>query len=220
MGLRLEIVESDDFPGKDVSALLRDGDVDVAMGIQGDVAEGFTEAQIGPYLVDGPAIFAVGLSDEPGVFDPAQIAGMDVVAQDTSLAAWQINKDYGDGNLVTYPSLEKVFEELSDGAASYAAADAVVGSFLAVQYYENIRCEGFLTGPAGRYMGVATDKEELATKLTEALRSLRDGGNLQIVLAKWLGPVSARTVLSSQAIVSLTAPDAAFEEPDETTEPE
>jgi polar amino acid transport system substrate-binding protein len=203
MGLKLEIVEPDDFPGKDVSALLRDGDIDMAMGIQGEVADAFTEVQVGPYLVDGPAIFAIGLSDELRAFDPAQIAGMTVVAQEGSLSAWQVSKDYGDGNLLTYPSLEKVFDELAAGAFSYAAADAVVGSFLAVQY-ENVRCEGLLTGPTGIYMGVATGKEELATRLTEALRNLRDGGNLQIIIAKWLGPLSAQTVLSSQAIISLT----------------
>jgi polar amino acid transport system substrate-binding protein len=207
MGLRLEIVRPDDFPDKDVNALLRDGDVDVAMGIQGDIASAFTEVQVGPYLIDGPAIFTVGLSDESRGFDPAQIAGMKVVAQEDSLAAWQVRKDYGDENLVTYPSLEKTFDELAAGSVSYAAADAIVGSFQAVQsaQYKNIRCEGMLPDSTGVYMGVAIGKEELATRLTEALRDLRDGGNLQIIVAKWLGPVSAQTVLSSQAIVSLAA---------------
>jgi polar amino acid transport system substrate-binding protein len=207
MGLKLEIVRPDDFPGKDINALLRDGDVDVAMGIQGDTASLFTEVQVGPYLIDGPAIFAVGLTDESQNFDPAQIAGMKVVAQEDSLAAWQIRKDYGDENLLTYPSLEKTFDELAAGSVSYAAADAIVGSFQAVQsaQYENIRCEGMLPDSTGVYMGVAAGREELATKLTEALRDLRDGGNLQIVVAKWLGPVSAQTVLSGQAIVSLAS---------------
>jgi polar amino acid transport system substrate-binding protein len=205
MGLKLEIVEPTDFPDKDVNALLRDGDVDVAMGIQGDVASTFTEVQVGPYLIDGPAIFTVGLSDELRSFDPAQIAGMKVVAQESSLAAWQVSQDYGDENLLTYPSLEKAFEELSAGTVSYAAADAIAGSFLAFQY-QNIRCEGMLSDPTGVNMGVAVGKEELTTKITEALRSLRDGGNLQVIVAKWLGPTSAQTVLGTQAIVSLALP--------------
>jgi polar amino acid transport system substrate-binding protein len=230
MGLKLEIVEPDDFPGTDVNALLREGTVDVAMGIQGDATDAFTEVQVGPYLVDGPAVFAIGLSDAPRSFDPAQITGLKIVAQEGSLAAWQVSKDYGDENLLTYPTLEKAFDELAAGAFSYAAADAIVGSFLAVRY-ENVRCEGLLTGPTGIYMGVATGQEELATRLTEALRSLRDGGNLQIIIAKWLGPLSAQTVLSSQAIVSLTGTEGAAggatgddgtvpETPVEGTEPE
>jgi polar amino acid transport system substrate-binding protein len=197
MGLNLVPV---DVKGQDVGALLRAGEIDVAMGIQPDAAADFSEAQVGPYLVDGPAVFTVGLSDTPQSFDPAQLNGMKVVAQEGSLSAWQVGKDYGDDSLVTYPSLTMVFEELSNGVASYAAADAIVGSFLAVQY-ENVRCEGMLSEPKGVYMGVATDKQELATKLTEALRGLRDGGTIQIIVAKWLGPVSAQTVLSAQAIM-------------------
>jgi polar amino acid transport system substrate-binding protein len=208
MGLRAQIV---DIAGEDASAVVRDGrtstgqPIDVVMGIQTGVANTastpFTEAQVGPYLVDGPAVFTVGLSSAPQSLDPAQLNGMKIVAQEGSLSAWQVSKNYGDESLITYPSLATAFDELSAGTVSYAAADAIVGSFLAVQY-ENIRCEGMLTEPQGVYMGVATNRHELASKLTDALRSLRDGGSLQIIVAKWLGPVSAQTVLSTQAIVA------------------
>jgi polar amino acid transport system substrate-binding protein len=207
MGLKLEIV---DIAGEDTNTVLKDGltskgkPVDLVMGIQESTAATavpFTEAQVGPYLIDGPAAFTVGLSSTAQSFDPTQLNGMKIVAQEGSLSAWQVGKDYGDENLITYPSLSKVFDELSVGTVSYAAADAIVGSFLAVQY-ENIRCEGMLTDSQDVYMGVATSRQELASALTDALRSLRDGGNLQIIVAKWLGPVSAQTVLSTQAIIA------------------
>jgi polar amino acid transport system substrate-binding protein len=215
MGLKARIV---DIAGEDASAVIREGRsskgeaVDVVMGIQTGIANAattpFTEAQVGPYLVDGPAAFTVGLSSAPSPqgFDPAQLNGMKIVAQEGSLSAWQVSKSYGDDSLITYPTLNKAFDELGAGTVSYAAADAIVGSFLAVQY-ENIRCEGMLAEPQGVYMGVATDRHELAGKLTDALRSLRDGGNLQIIVAKWLGPVSAQTVLSTQAIVATPTTD-------------
>ncbi|MDR2586942.1 MAG: transporter substrate-binding domain-containing protein [Coriobacteriales bacterium] len=211
MGLELVLVETS---GQDVNALLRDGAVDVVMSIQSDSTTSststtsFSEVQVGPYLVDGPAFFAVGLSSEPQAFDSAQLNGMTIAAQEGSLSAWQVGKDYGDGSLLTFPSLNGAFDELASGRVSYAAADAIVGSFLAIQY-ENVRCEGLLAAPQGVYMGVAADKSELATALTEALRSLRDSGNLQVIIAKWLGPVSAQTVLSDQAIVSLSSGNSA-----------
>jgi polar amino acid transport system substrate-binding protein len=204
MGLELVLV---DTSGQDVNALLQDAAVDMVMSIQGDSATSttsFSEVEVGPYLVDGPAAFAVGLSSAPQSFDPAQLNGMSIAAQEGSLSAWQVGKDYGDGNLLTFPSLNGAFDELSAGGVSYAAADAIVGSFLAVQY-EDVRCEGLLAEPQGVYMGVAANKSELATALTEALRTLRDGGSLQVIVAKWLGPVSAQTVLSDQAIVSLSS---------------
>jgi polar amino acid transport system substrate-binding protein len=201
MGLTLVVIDVKD---QDINALLADGAIDVAMGIQGDAASSFNETQIGPYLIDGPAVFTVGLSGESQSFDPAQLNGMTVVAQEESLAAWQVGKDYGDGNLRTYPSLNGAFDELVAGSASYAAADAIVGSFLAIQY-DGIRCEGMLADSQGVCLGVATSKQGLATKLTDALRALRDGGNLQVIIAKWLGPLSAQMVLSTQAIVALSA---------------
>jgi polar amino acid transport system substrate-binding protein len=203
-GLSLAII---DIKDQEPAALLIDGVIDVAMGIKGDAVASFSETQVGPYLIDGPAVFTVGLSDESQGFDPAQLNGMAIVAQEGSLAAWQVGKDYGDGNLRTFPSLNGAFDELTTGSVSYAAADAIVGSFLAIQEYDSVRCEGMLADPQGVYLGVAASKQGLATKLTDALRALRDEGNLQVIVAKWLGPISARTVLSTQAVVALSTTD-------------
>jgi polar amino acid transport system substrate-binding protein len=218
MGLTLVVVDVKD---QDISALLKEGTIDIAMGIQSDTTTTFTETRVGPYLLDGPAAFTVGLSDAPQTFDPVQLNGMKIVAQEGSLSAWQVGKSYGEENLITYPSLKLAFDDLANGSVSYAAADAIVGSFLAIQdkNYVNIRCEGILADPLGVYLGVATDKQELATALTDALRELRNGGSLQLIVAKWLGPVSARTVLSAQAIVALSS-SGEVPPPAETVEPE
>ena len=200
LGLKLQKI---DVSGQNVSSLLQDGTIDVVMGIQGGSSSDFTESMVGPYLIDGPAIFTVGHSDTPTTLDPATLTGVKIAAQEKSLSAYQISQQYGDGNLVTYPKLDEVFNQLATGGISYAAADAIVGSFLAVKM-ENIRCEGILGTPQGVYMGVAANKQNLVSKLTEALRSLRDGGNMQVVVSKWLGPVSSSAVLSTDAIVAQT----------------
>jgi polar amino acid transport system substrate-binding protein len=212
MGLKLEIVEIKD---QDVNALLKgidaegnpipdDARIDMVMSVQTDAAAPFAGIQVGPYLIDGTAVFAVGLSSDPKEFNPADLNGVKIVAKEGTLSAWRVTKDYGEESLITYPSLEKAFEELAAGTVSYAAADAIVGSFLAVQY-ENVRCEGMFSESEGVYVGFAPDKQKLAEQLTKELRDLRDSGKLQVIVAKWLGPVSAKTVLNTQAIVALNS---------------
>jgi polar amino acid transport system substrate-binding protein len=201
MGLKLVIVEVKD---QDVDARLADGSIDMVMSVRVDETAPFAGIQVGPYLIDGTAAFAVGLSSDPQTFDPASLNGMKIVAKEGTLSAWRVSKDYGEDNLITYPSLEKAFEELAAGTVSYAAADAIVGSFLAVQY-ENVRCEGMFSGSEGVSVGVAADKQKLAEQLTKELRDLRDSGKLQVIVAKWLGPVSTQAVLNTQAIVALNS---------------
>jgi polar amino acid transport system substrate-binding protein len=198
MGLKLEKI---DIKGQEPNTLLQSGSVDVIMGIQGDSAATFSGVQVGPYLVDGPAAFSVDVSSEPQAFDPAQLKGMQVVAQEGSLSAWQVSKEFGDDKLSTRPSLALAFDELVQGAASYAAADAIVGSFLAVQY-DNVRCAGLLGESQNVCIGIATGKPDLASALTDALRTLHDQGSLRVIVAKWLGSVSAQTVVGTQAIVA------------------
>jgi polar amino acid transport system substrate-binding protein len=201
LGLRLEIV---DTVGQDVGALLVEGQVDVVMDIQQDDPAAPVAAQVGPYLIDGPAVFTVGLSNTANSFDPASLNGMKVAAQEGSLSAWQTGELYGDEWVEVYPSLNEAFNALDTGAVSYAAADAIVGSFLAVKY-ENIDCIALLADPGGVYMGVGVSNLELLEKLQTSLRTIRDNGVLAVIINKWLGPVSASVVASNQAIVSLDA---------------
>jgi polar amino acid transport system substrate-binding protein len=213
LGLKLEVVDVKD---QDVGALLRDGTIDVVMCVQDSASTAtsttpaFSEVKVGPYLIDGPAAFAVSYSGGIEGFDKNLLNGARVAAQDISLAAWQVGKDFGDTNLQVYPTLNGAFDHLISGDASYVAADAIVGSSQAVKYAD-VSCVGFITDPTGIYMGVATDKTELASALTETLRTLRDNGTLQIIISKWLGPVSAQTVSSNMAIISLTGVDQAGE---------
>ncbi|MCL1847782.1 MAG: transporter substrate-binding domain-containing protein [Coriobacteriia bacterium] len=205
MGLKLEIV---DIKNQDAVVLLKDGTIDVVMGIQSDFDTTFTEVMVGPYLIDGPAIFTVGFSNEPSQFDPDRLIGTQMAAQEGSKSAWQAGKDYGEENVTTFETLTKAFDQLEMGAYSYVAADAIVGSFMAIKR-NNIYCMGILGDTQGIYMGVASEKSELATELTKALRALRDNGILQIIVAKWLGPLSAKVVASDSAITSLSGSDPA-----------
>ncbi|MDR2196985.1 MAG: transporter substrate-binding domain-containing protein [Coriobacteriales bacterium] len=199
LGLKLEIV---DIVGQDASALLADGSIDIVMGIQQDDPAAPVAAQVGPYLVDAPAVFALDFAGAAGDFDLGGLNGVKVAAQEGSLSAWQIGELYGEDWVSNYPSLNAAFDALESGEVSYAAADAVVGSFLAVKY-PNIDCAALLTDPTGIYMGVAVSNLELLDTLQTSLRTIRDNGVLEVIIDKWLGPISAQVVSNHQAIVSL-----------------
>jgi len=198
MGLTLEVV---DTKGQDINMLLKDGTIDLVMGIQGDKASSFTEVKIGPYMVDGPAIFTVGVTSGSSAFDKDKLIGIKIVAQEGSLSAFTVTKEYGAENIILYPSLEQAFNDLAKGTYSYAAADAIIGSYVAGKK-ENIRCIGIIGDLQGIYIGVASEKFELANELTKSMQSLRDKGVLRVIVSRWLGPQSAQVVLSNQAILS------------------
>ena len=201
LGLKLNIVSV--HSGEDVSSKLANHEIDVYMGLQTDATSTYSQAQIGPYLVDGPAVFMIDVSgDMP--FDPNQLVGVQIAAQEKSLSAWQIGKDYGEANVKSFATLEEVFNQLDSGAVSYAAVDAVVGSFKATDY-KNIHCKQILGSPKGVYMGVASDRSELSSRLTEVLKTLRDDGTLGVIIAKWLGQSAASLVSNSGSIEKVAA---------------
>ena len=199
MGLKLEVV---DTRGQDINQLLKSGTIDLVMGIRGDKAATFTEVKVGPYLVDGPAIFVIGVTSGSSAFNPDMLKGVKIVAQEGSVSAATVKTMYGADNIILFPSLDLAFNELSKGTYSYAAADAIVGSYVAVKK-ENIRCVGILGDKTGIYLGVASDKFELAQELTKSMQTLRDQGILKVVVSKWIGPLSAEVVVSGQAITSI-----------------
>ncbi len=208
LGLKLELV---DIAGETADDLLVSGTVDVVMDIEKGGVESTQAVQVGPYLVDGPALFMVQLSDTIPDIDLATLAGATVAAQENSLSAWQVEQVAPDSTIISVPALEEAFNQLSDGKVTYVAADAVVGAFLATKdvAYENISCVKMLGDPLGVYLGVAPGNTALADALTEALRTVRDGGVLGVVVTKWLGSVSAQVVSSDQAIVTIGATGAA-----------
>ena len=204
LGLRLELI---DIAGEDADELLASGTVDVIMDIEKGGVNATQAQQVGPYLIDGPALFMIQLSGDIPEIDISALAGTTVAAQENSLSAWQIGQLIGDENIIAVASLEEAFNQLSDGQVTYAASDAIVGSFLATKEvaYQNVSCVKVLGEPMGVYMGVKQDNAALADALAEALRVVRDNGVMDVLISKWLGPVSAQVVLSEQAIVTLTA---------------
>ncbi|MDR2107919.1 MAG: transporter substrate-binding domain-containing protein [Coriobacteriales bacterium] len=198
LGLKVEIV---DMVGKSPDDLLADGSVDVVMDVEqsgSNVTQGKT---VGPYLLSGPALFAKTRSNEVPELDIQTLSGTKISAQKDSLSAWTVDELIGKGTASSVATLADALKAVNDGASTYAAADAIVGSYLAIEY-QDISCVKILGTPIGVYCAVAADNGTLADALTGALRELRDNGELVVIISKWLGPVSAQVVISSQAVVA------------------
>ncbi|MDR3135923.1 MAG: transporter substrate-binding domain-containing protein [Coriobacteriales bacterium] len=198
LGLKAELV---DIAGKSADTLLNNQDVDIVMDVEqtgGSIIQGI---QVGPYLQSGPALFSIIKSNTVPTVDTRTMAGIKIAAQNNSLSAWALDELVGKGTADPKNSLEQVFESVADGTVTYGAADAIVGSYLALDYAD-IACIKMLGTPIGVYIGVGKNNSSLAEPLTVALRTIRDNGELEIVLAKWLGRVSAQVVMGSQAVVS------------------
>ena len=198
LGLKLEIV---DTAGLNIDALLAEKTIDMVMAVEQVGSVTFRGTLVGPYVISGPALFTVVKSNTLPSVDIASLAGIKIAAQNDSLSAWTLEELIGTDTVDPRASLKEAFQAVESGEVSYAAADAVVGSYLALEY-KDLSCVKILGTPIGVCMGVAADNTQLADALTNALRTIRDNGVLKLVLSKWIGPVSAAVIMGSSAITS------------------
>jgi polar amino acid transport system substrate-binding protein len=198
LGLKLQIV---DTSGQEVDTLLGNGTIDMAMDVEQSGQAASETYVVGPYLYDGPALFTVSTSATPADVPLSSLTGSTIVAQQGSLSAYTAGQLIGSDNVQTASSLDAAFKELQSGQTTYVAADAVVGSYLALEY-PNVACVKILSDPIGVYIGVSPTNTTLASALETALRTCRDNGELNVVLCKWLGSNAASVVKNTQAMVS------------------
>jgi len=210
LGLRLELI---DIANQDPTQMLAEGTVDIVMGVKKSNEVSPQNGLIGPYIVDGPAIFVINQSGVPQPLDPATLNGQTIVTKADTRAAWQAQQAYGSENVIELElapnEIAPIFNQLKSGEVTYAAVDAVSGSHIAAVNYDDIVCAAFLADkdgvyPEGVYMAVRPDNTELANKVTQALQGMRDGGELTVIVSKWLGPVSTSVLTGKQAIESHT----------------
>jgi len=199
LGLKLEII---DITDADVTELFVNQRVDIVMGYHPEPGTVSPYVLVGPYLSDGPAVFTKGLSLPAAGFDPESLRGMKIAAQTSSLSAWQVTERYGSDALQTYANLEEVFAAVDTGAISYAAADVVVGAYLASKC-GGIISLGYLAEPTAVFIAVAPGNQEMTDTAVATLRTLRNNGVLETIVTKWLGPTASNLTLNSNAITEI-----------------
>ena len=177
MGLKVEFVDV----GMDGLEALTDGEVDMVMGVEEDADTKAWKSE-----AYSPACICLYSMDE-GAEVPKKGSDATIAAQTSSLSAWLVTRQYGNDALQAEDELKAVFQQLQDGTVPYAAADAVVGSYVLNSMGIDGHIIGLLQPEGGYCMAVSADNTALQVGLTEALSTLKSNGLMNIIMTKWMG---------------------------------
>lgn len=177
LGLKLEIVDV----GTDPEAALKEGKVDVAMGIGSESDVSFWRSPA--YLPKGVALF----STSANATVPTKASSPKIAAQVSSTSSWQVTNEFGQDALVSENDLKSAFAALADGSAQYVAADAVIGMYAAHSGGYDAQIVALMQQPGGYCVGMLEANTELQAAVKDALAALTDGGIVSVIEKKWLG---------------------------------
>ncbi len=178
LGVKVKVVDV----GTNPEEALEKGTVDVALGIDStDTAA--TCWLSDPYLSTAVAIFATAGG---GILPTAESKPV-IEAQESSMSAWEITNQFGEESLKTAPDLKTVFDDLENGKTAYAAADAIIGSYVTHTSGGKAQIIGLMQKPGGYCIGVAAANDALKPIIADAVKALRNSGVIAVVESKWVG---------------------------------
>ncbi|MDO4891164.1 MAG: transporter substrate-binding domain-containing protein [Coriobacteriaceae bacterium] len=178
MGLKVEYVDV----GVDGLEALSGGDVDVVMGVEPSEADGacWTSDSYAPACI---AMFSM----KEGAKVPKKSKNPVIAAQTSSLSAWLVTRQYGNSALEADDELKTVFQDLDAGSVKYAAADAVVGSYVMNSLGIGGHIIGLMQQPDGYCVATASENTPLQLGITQALSTISGNGVLDVINTKWTG---------------------------------
>lgn len=178
MGLKLEVVDvSTEF-----ADALESKKVDMVLGADSsDDQPKYWRSN--PYLKTGVSLFAT--SSESAV--PTIDSNPKIAAQSSSKSSWRVTNLFGDNSLVSQNDLKSTFEALNNGSARYAAADAIVGTYVSFSNGYQDKIIALLQDSSGYCAAVAESNKDLQAAVDSSLKQVVSGGFLDIVQRKWLG---------------------------------
>lgn len=179
LGLSLEIVDV----GSDPEGALNEGTVDIVMGIAS------TDSTVScktskPYISSASAIFS---ADSEAKLPTGEEKDLAIEAQSSSMSAWVASNQFGDETVKSVDDLKGAFDDLSSGKASYVAADAIIGSYVANSNGIEAFMIGLMESPTDYSIGVLADNADLLKAVNGALDALSQSGMIDIIEKKWLG---------------------------------
>ena len=178
LGLNLEVIDV----GTDGVKALRNGTVDIVMGIDSSVNEsGMWKSN--EYLKTAVALFAAGNSGSV----PKKEDGPKIAAQVSSMSSWAVTNEFGAESLVSENDLSTVFEDLKSGKVGYAASDAIIGSYAATTIGLDATIVALMQQPSGYCVGVYDTNSELCSIIQSTLSKLVSNGTVELIETKWLG---------------------------------
>ena len=178
MGLKVALVDV----GNDPATALNDKKVDIVLGVEAtDIDDGYWKSAA--YLQTGVALF--GTASESAV--PTVDSKPQIAAQSSSKSSWRVTNLFGDGSLIEQEDLKSVFDALNKGSARYAAADAVIGTYVADTGNYDDKIIALLQEPSGYCAAVAESNTEMQGAVTSAIDKMVNGGMMNVIQTKWLG---------------------------------
>lgn len=178
MGLDLKLVDV----GSDPSSALADKKVDIVMGIK-QTDTGVDAWLSDTYLDTATALFA----NDENVGMPSSKSTTTIAAQTNSASASLVINQFGSDYLSSTQDLASAFSNLDGGTVKYAAADAVVGSYLVHASNYKAKIVGLLDKPSGYCIGVRSSNTAMKTEVANALGNIQDQGIMGVIEQKWFG---------------------------------
>lgn len=178
MGLSLTLVDV----GSDPSTALEKKTVDIVMGIKK------TDTSVDAWLSDTYLSTATALfSNDENAGLPSTKSTTTIAAQANSTSASLVTNQFGADYLSSTQDLSSAFSNLDGGTVKYAAADAIIGSYLVHSSHYQAKIVGLLDKPTGYCIGVLSSNSALKTAVANALGNLEDQGIMDVIQTKWLG---------------------------------
>lgn len=176
LGLKLELVDV----GSNADQAFTTDDVDIVMGVGSDAQNCWISS---PYLTSSIVLFAA----EEGTKIPKETDVFSVAAQASSMSAVEVTNRLGQDCLEATADIQAAFDQLKDGSVNYVATDSTIGSYVAHTAGMTIYPVALLSDETNYCIGVPKTASGLQDAITDALRTLKDGGVLTLIDQKWLG---------------------------------
>ena len=209
LGLKLEVIDV----GNDPEAALNAGTVDIVLGVDASATD-VPYWRSGTYIGKGVALF--GTPNESAIPKPGD-SSSSIAAQEGTWSEKRVIDLFGSDALVRVDGLRVALEDVTKGTVRYGAGDFLAGSYLADYPDYNIEVQpiALLQDPSGYCIAVPQANTELWAAVEGALKSITDGGMMDIIETKWLGApidLNSMTVLKTDVA---PAPESESEQPDE-----
>ena len=177
LGLKLKLVDVD----PDMMSALNKKTVDIVMGVnKSDATSNVWKSDT--YAQSGVTLF----SATQGAAVPTKGSGSKIAVQAASLSNWAVSSLYEPGEIVAENDLVTAFKDLSEGKASYVAADAVIGLYAAKAAGVTVYPIAVIDAPTGYCIGVADSNSSLKSSITAALASVKQDGIADTIQRRWL----------------------------------
>ena len=176
LGLKLELVDV----GSNAEQAFTTDDVDIVMGVGSDAQNCWISS---PYLSSSIVLFAA----EEGTSTPKTTDVFTVAAQASSMSAVEVTNRLGQDHLEATTDIQAAFDQLENGEAKFVATDSTIGSYVAHAAGTTVYPVALLADETNYCIGVPKTATGLQDAITDALRTLSDGGVLTLIDQKWLG---------------------------------